>query len=146
MIPPGISPRCYRIKFIIAVLIRQAAAGAEEVGVERRVMLIEFVDVPAGGIGLPDLKQGIGNGPSEFIGDPAVNDDAFSQRFAVLYGIPGEIVIHRRQVEIAEDRAGQFCQGSFQWDQRLAGRPKNGGFVAGGQARRLHLLIEVFSV
>ena len=89
--PPGIVVIAPRIgagldgdEFVIAVLVGHGAAGAGEIRIERRRVLIDDMDVAAGGIGLPDFDQRIRHRARVLVEHMAVHDDALAERLAVL--------------------------------------------------------------
>ena len=93
------------------------AAGAGEVGIERRGVLVDGVDVAAGGVALPDLDQRVGHGPSVLVEHAALDDDALAQRLAGV--LRGEVGLLRLDVGVAVDRAGDLRQRLRDDDQRL---------------------------
>src|SRR5678815_4590450 len=88
MVQPRISPRFYREIAVFAPIVSHAAPSAREVGIERRVMLIDGMTIASSGIGLPDFDQRVGNGFIIFIQYPADDDDAFTQ---CLPGAAGDV-------------------------------------------------------
>src|SRR5579883_1565567 len=82
MIEPGIRARLDGDEAIGAVLIGQGAAGATEIRVQRRRMLIVDVSVATRRVGLPDLDEGVGNRASVAVEDAPTDDDALAERFS----------------------------------------------------------------
>ena len=64
---------------VAAVVIRQHAAIADEIGVERRVALIVRVEVAAGGIGLPEFHHGAAYRPAVLVQHPAADMDELAR-------------------------------------------------------------------
>jgi hypothetical protein len=61
VIAPWIGAGLDRSEAVAAVRISDTTSAAEEVRVERRVVLIGLVDVAPASVGLPDLDQGPGD-------------------------------------------------------------------------------------
>jgi len=61
VIAPRISAGLDGDEFVIAGRIRLRAAGAGEIRIERRGMLVADVNVAAAGIRLPDFEQRVGH-------------------------------------------------------------------------------------
>src|SRR5260221_299185 len=81
---PGVRGRTNGDKTVAAVLVGESAAFAGEIRIEGRVVLIIFVEVAAGGIGLPDFNEGAANGPAIFIHNAAAHFNAFAERLAFV--------------------------------------------------------------
>jgi hypothetical protein len=82
MILPWVCARPDGGESIDAMLIRQCAAGAGEVGIERRGVLVLRVPIAARGIGLPNLDECLRHGMAVIIQHPAGDYDAFAVRFS----------------------------------------------------------------
>ena len=95
-------------KLVGAFGIGLRAAGAGEIRIKRRGMLIDDVDVAAAGIGLPHLDQRIRHAAAVFVEHVAVDDDALAERLALVLG--GEIMVVLAHRLVAIDRPGQFRQ------------------------------------
>ena len=78
MIAPGIRTRTNGDELIAAIVIRKSLSHPREIGVERSVMLIRFVKITSGRIGLPDFHQRIWHGPAVFIEETPADDDALA--------------------------------------------------------------------
>src|SRR5216683_5256905 len=78
MVAPGIGAGLDRRVAVAALAIGERASGAAKMGIERRIMLVALVVVPAGGVGLPDLDHRLGDGPSVLVDNPSLDDDAFA--------------------------------------------------------------------
>src|SRR5438445_12815918 len=134
MILPGIGARANRDEAVCAVLGREAAAVAEEVGIQRRVVLIHAVPVPAGGVGLPDLNERVGQRRPALVEYAAGDDDPLSHRLAARPHVRRQVAVfctrgalHRLVQGAAEcrSRAGDLGQGMRQrdgWRVRSAAR------------------------
>src|SRR5260370_16843988 len=74
--------------------IGQAAAGAGEVRVERRWVVVHRVHVSPGGVGLPHLDQCVTHRLAVAVDDAAADDDPFAERLAIMLprqaGVPCE--------------------------------------------------------
>src|SRR6185503_8875040 len=110
MVQPRICAGFYREIAVFAPIVGHAAPGAREVGIERRVMLIDGMTIASSCIGLPDLDQRVRNGFVIFIQNPADDDDAFAQCLLRAAGISREIVLVCVQFNPAKKRAGDFGQ------------------------------------
>ena len=71
------------------LVVGQAAAGAGEVRVERRGMLVALVRVPAGGVGLPDLDELAAHRAPVTVEHAPGHPDPLAQRLAGV--LPGEV-------------------------------------------------------
>src|SRR5581483_12501765 len=99
VVPPRIGTRRDGGERVVAVAVGDGAAGAGEVRVERRRVAVDGVDVAAGGIGLPDLDQRIGEGVPVLVYDRAVDDDALAERLAGV--LAGQVGIRRADMAVA---------------------------------------------
>jgi hypothetical protein len=102
VVAPGIGAGLDGDELVVAVGIRDAAAGAGEVGIERRGMLVDDVDVAARRIALPDLDEGMRYGTAGLVEQAALDDDALAERLAGVLG--GEVGLLRLDVGMAVDR------------------------------------------
>ena len=123
---PRIGARLDRVEAVAALVVGDAAAGAEEIRIERRVVLVGLVDVAPGGVRLPDLDQGVGHGAPVLVEHAAGHHDALAERLAVLGGVPGEVVIELAQGVVAVHGPGQLRERLLERHQRL-GRPAQHG-------------------
>lgn len=85
MVLPRIAARTNRDESEVTVGIGKSMSTADEVGVERSIVLVDFMPVPACGIGLPDLDECVGHGPSVFVQHTTAHDDALAERFAAMW-------------------------------------------------------------
>ena len=134
---PRVGPRLDGQEAVAAVLVGQAAPGAEEVRVERRVVLVGLVHVAPGRVGLPDLDQGVRRGPAVLVQHPPGDDDALAQGGAVAGRVAGQVVIEPADVVVAVDRGVALRQGALQRHQRPGRAALGGRFVARVEVRRL---------
>src|SRR5262249_59915542 len=84
MVAPGIGARFDRNEAVATLGIGEDAAGAVEIGIERRVVLVAVDLVAAGGIGLPDLDHGVRDGAAVLVDDAPGDDDALAHRRATV--------------------------------------------------------------
>src|SRR5436309_476719 len=119
VILPGIGARANRDEAIHAVLVREAAAVAEEVGIQRRVVLIHAVPVPAGGIGLPDLNERVGQRRPALVEHAAGDDDPLSHRLGACPHVRRQVAVLRVDRAECRSRAGDLGQGMRQRDEWL---------------------------
>src|SRR5262249_55999950 len=103
VIPTRIRARLDRDEAVTAVAVRETAAGAGEVRVEGRGMLIDLVPVPPGRVRLPDLDERAGHGPAGLVEQATVDDDALAERLAVV--LARQVGVERRDRLVAEDGA-----------------------------------------
>ena len=120
---------------VAALVVRQAAAGAGEVRVERGRVLVAVVEVAAGGVRLPDLDQRRADRPAVAVGDPAGDDDPLAERLALV--LAGEVVVELADGVVAVDRPGQLRQRPREQQQRLPRRARDGRAVVGIEVRRV---------
>src|SRR5450432_1446044 len=64
--------------------ICQGVSATCEIWIERSVMLIHSVQIPARSVALPDFDQRMWHGFSILIDHPASHDDPFTQWFACM--------------------------------------------------------------
>src|ERR1700730_16769159 len=86
MVAPGIRAGFHCNETVVALAIGLRPAGAGEIRIERRGMLVADVDIAAAGIGLPDFEQGIRHAAAVFIQHMTVYDDALAERLALWLG------------------------------------------------------------
>src|SRR5260370_26818889 len=95
VVQPGIRPRTNRQEAVDPCFIRQTAAHAQEVRIERPRPLISFVEVPASGISLPDLQERVGHRMATVVEYATGHNDALADRLAAGPGVACEIGIFR---------------------------------------------------
>ena len=88
-------------------VVGQAAAGAGEVRIERRGVLVPLVDIPASRVSLPDLYQLTPYGAAAAVQDPAPDEDAFSDRLA--RAADGQVRLQHVDITGAEDGREQLA-------------------------------------
>src|SRR3989442_12333575 len=93
---PGIRPRANRQEAVDPLFIRQTAAHAQEVRIERPRPLISFVEVPASGIGLPDLQERVGHRMATVAEHATGHNDTLADHLAAGPGVAWEAAIFRR--------------------------------------------------
>jgi len=69
---------------VAAVFVGEGTSFTGEIRVERRIVLIVFVKIPAGGVGLPDFDEGVADGTTIFIHNTAADRDAFAEGFTIV--------------------------------------------------------------
>lgn len=84
VIAPGVGTRADGDEVVAALLISERVAATGEVGIERSVVLIHAVLIPAGGVGLPDFDESVRDRASVFVKDATADDNAFTERFGVM--------------------------------------------------------------
>jgi len=89
-------------------------------------VLVALVVVAAGGVGLPELDHGVGDGAAIFVQDAAFDDDALALRFpAVIH----RDVVRGGEVDLGEAGAGTLGDGLRDFDQLLGGVAQRGAFI-----------------
>jgi hypothetical protein len=111
--PPGIVMVVPRVRTgldgregVPARVVGQAAAGAREVRVERRGVLVTLVHVPAGRVGLPDLHQLAPDRPAVTVQHAAAYHDARPDR--LTGAADRQIRLQRIDIGPPEDRRDQL--------------------------------------
>ena len=138
MVLPGIGAGPDRHEAVAALGVGHRAAGAGEVGVERSgVPNVSGVVVAAGGVGLPHLDQRVGDGAAVAVDDPAVDDDALTERLAGV--LAGEVVIRLPHPLGAEQGAGDLGEVLGEHHQRPVRRPPLRASVVRPVVRRVHV-------
>src|SRR6266446_6459239 len=84
VIAPWVSARFDGDEPVPPLPIGQAAAGANEVRVERRGVVVLRVHVSPGGVGLPPLYQRVTHRAAVAVDDAAADDDPFAERLAIM--------------------------------------------------------------
>ncbi len=69
---------------VAAVFVGKGASFTGEIRVERRIVLIVLVKIPAGGVGLPDFDECVADGTTIFIRNAAADCDAFAEGFTIV--------------------------------------------------------------
>src|SRR5438105_14826054 len=123
MILPGMGAWVDGDEAVATILVGDAAAGAAEVGVEGRWMLVLLVEIATGGIGLPELDYRVPDRPAVAVEDAAADDNALAQRLAGV--LPRQIVLP------GADVAGKHWCGEIV----RAGRQSDQGFGRGTEPR-----------
>src|SRR5262245_15805009 len=67
-------------ELVMTLRVGHHAAGAREVRIERRGMLVVDMGVAAAGVGLPDFDERIGHTAAILVDHAAVHDDALAER------------------------------------------------------------------
>ena len=93
MIAPGICARANGEKTIAAFGIGDGVASTSEMGVQRGVVLIVFVEIAASRVSLPELDERVRDGTEIFVKDLAADDDTFAERGAA--GLASEVGLRR---------------------------------------------------
>src|SRR6478736_634567 len=96
MIQPRIGTRLDRQESIFALFIGHAAAGANEIWIQWRAVLIDLVMIAAGGIRLPDLDQSIGHRPLILVQHLPDDNQPLAHRLAAGPGVTRKIIVCRR--------------------------------------------------
>src|SRR3989441_7421480 len=131
MVLPRIRARPDRDEAIDAVRVCQAAAVPQKVWIQRCVMLIDPVPVPAGGVGLPDLNERTPQRRSMLVQDPAGDDDPLTHRLGPRADVRRQVGILRADGALhrlvqggahRRARAGDLRQRLRQGDERLLRR------------------------
>ena len=98
-------------------------------------MLVDLVDVAAGGIGLPDLDQRMRHRPAVLVADPARDDDPLAERRGIM--LAGQVGIVVAHAFMAEHRSGELRQRGGQDDERFRGRAQPRCDIVGVEVGRI---------
>ena len=115
MVRPRIAAGLHRHEPVSPLRVGEAAPGAVEVRVERRIVAVGVVAVAAGRVRLPDLDQRVAYGPSVILEHAPADDDPLTLRPAVVAA--RQIVVGLGQV-VAVDRCAEIPQCQRQEQQR----------------------------
>src|SRR6266571_1777238 len=115
---PGIRPRTNRQEAVDPILIRQTAAHAQEMRIERPRPLIPFVEVTAGGIGLPDLQERVRHRSPTVVEHAAGHNDALSNSLAAGPGVASEVGVFRCDSTDGASGTGQLRERQWHIDER----------------------------
>src|SRR5258708_39376514 len=136
---PGIRPRTNCQEAVAPCFIRQTAAHAQEVRIERPRPLISFVEVPASGIGLPDLQERVGHRMATVVEYATGHNDALADRLATGPGVTCEIGIFRGDGTDGGSGTGQLRERERYLDERRPRSPAPRGLIGLIQVGREHL-------
>src|SRR6266516_2210171 len=134
VIAPRIGAGLHRDEFVTALGIGRGQAGAGEIRIERRGMLVALMDIAAAAVGLPDFDQRVGHAPAVFVEHAAVHDDALAERLAGM--LLRQVLIARPDAVMAVDRAGKLGKRVRRHNERPLGRARDRTLVVGRQRRR----------
>src|SRR5262245_24591051 len=135
MIAPGIraGPDCG--EDIVTVIVGEATAGSDEVGIERRRVIVARVQITAGCVGLPELYESPPYRTPIFIEHAASDDDSLPLRFSLA--LAREVVVCLADRIVTEQRPGHLRERMRERDQRLRWRTPVCGLVVGIVIERL---------
>src|SRR5262249_39596730 len=88
-VPPGIGAGFDGQEAIISVFVSHRLTNAGKVGIERRIMLVDRVVIPAGSVALPQFDQGTRDRVRVLVKDAAGDNDPLSDGFTLM--LPGKI-------------------------------------------------------
>ena len=137
VVAPGVGAGLDRGEAVDAVFIGHAAAGAEEVRIDRRVVLVGGVDIAAGGVCLPEFQHSVWYRATVIAEHATGDDDAFAEWLAVAPAVSGEVVVQGVDAGGAVDRAGVFGQGWRDFDHGLGWAAQHAGAILRVDQRRL---------
>ena len=120
MVAPRIRAGLDRDEAIVALVVGEGAARAQEIRIERRRMIVARVAIASRRIGLPDLHQGMRHAAAVFIHHPAGHDDALA--LWRLGEMQRQVVIGLADRVVSVDGPGEFADGVGNADQRLPRR------------------------
>src|SRR5271154_5129619 len=104
VVVPRVGAGLDRHKPITAVGIGQGSSGPGEIWIQRRGVIVLFVAITSGSVGLPDFQQSVRNWPATIVEDSPLHNDAFAERFTHV--LPSEIAIRFSDVVMPIHRAG----------------------------------------
>ncbi len=96
MIAPRIRSRLDCDKTIAPFVVGEGVAASGEVWVERCIVLVVFMQVSSGGIGLPRFDYSAPNRLSIFVQDSSAHDDSLTHRLTM--SLLGEIAAASRNI------------------------------------------------
>ena len=106
IVAPGIGAGLHGAEVVVSGRIRQRAAAAAEIGIDRREIGVLLVPVASAGIGLPYLDERVGYRLAIAVEYVTVNDRLLADRLALFGIIEDEIVIERAEFVRRKYRAG----------------------------------------
>ena len=118
---------------VIAFAVRQGAAHAAKIGVQRRQVAVVLVAIAAACVGLPDFNQGVRNRLAVLIAHPTRQDDPLTDRQTTVVEIEQQVVVELTEFQVGKVRTTGFTDRLRDAHQRLTRGAGNGGFVIGGQ-------------
>src|SRR5262245_2702720 len=80
----GISARLDRDKAIASIAVGDCLSGTGEIGIERRVVLVDRMVITTSGVALPELDERTRNWFAVLVEDAAGDDDPFAEWFALM--------------------------------------------------------------
>src|SRR5258708_2700826 len=146
VVEPGIGSWTNGQKAIEPVLIGQAAAHAQEIGIECAGPLIAFVQVASSGIGLPDLQQSVGYWIAVVVEYAASYNDALADGLATGSCVARKVGVLRGNSTDSWSRAGQFREGQRNLDEWHRGSPAPGGLIGFVQVGREDLPVSPYDL
>src|SRR5208283_1954687 len=135
VIAPGIRAGPDGDETVAAFVIREGLTHSREIGIERSVMLVRFVQITPGGVGLPNFHQRIRHGPAISIQQPAADNDALAQRLTFV--LPRQIERFGRNDFLRKEWPGGFGERVGQLNQRPRGSTLDRGSIRRMQKLRL---------
>src|SRR5260370_38972786 len=106
VVAPGVRARLDRKKLVAAIRVGQCAPTATEIRIERRVVLIHFVQITPGRIRLPYFNQRAAHRPAAFVQHSTTHRDSFAEWRTRM--LRGQIAIIRTDAILPEDRSGSL--------------------------------------
>ena len=129
LIAEGIRPGLYRAKDISPIAIRQAAPTAAEIRINRTDIAVIAVAIFSRSIRLPKLHQHAAQGTRIAVQHAAMDDDALTNREALLGVIQDQIIVAWAKLLGAKDRARQIGHAGLQGKRRARGAAEHAGLV-----------------
>src|ERR1700682_5657884 len=108
MVAPGVSAGLDGDETISPLVVGQAAAGAGEIRVERRGVVIRRVNISPGGVGLPHLDQRGADWVPIAVDDAAANHDPLAERLSIV--LPRQVSVLWEHGHASKHRAGQLVE------------------------------------
>src|SRR5260221_5366092 len=129
VVQPGIRPWANGQEPVHPLCIRQTAAHAEEIRIEGPGPLIAFVQVAAGGVGLPDLQKCVRDRISTVVEHAAGHNDALANGLTPGSGVAREVRIFRRDRTDSTPGTGQLRERQWHIDERERRSPSPRGLI-----------------
>src|ERR1700722_17832583 len=135
MITPWVSAWLNRNKSIASFGVGHYPATSGKIRIEWRSVVIHFMQITSGCVGLPDLHQRLRHAPSILIQHSSANDDSFSQRLART--LCRQIAVRGRHQRMAKNRPASFSFGMRKQNQWFSRGPLDRRNVSGMEVFRL---------
>src|ERR1700682_4022843 len=135
MIAPRIGAGFHGDEFVATLGVGQRAAGAGEIRIERRRMLVAMMDITAGGVRLPDFHEGARYRTAVFVEHASRDDNPLALRLALV--LAGKVGIVGHDFIVPIDRSRHFRKRLRHENERLPRRALYRRYIRRVEARWL---------